>query len=302
MDSKVDSRIYIVVPVFNRISYTERFLYCIRKQTFNNFEIIVIDDNSTDGTSELIKEQFKEVTLLHGDGNLWWTGAINMGIQYALRHASQYDLILVINDDLEINPDYLETLHSLHKSMPQTLIGSVVVDIENPDLIDDGGVTVNWLTAKYRMLNYKKNLSDFKKNHFVDVSLLTGRGTLIPSRTFREIGLFREDHFQQCGDTEFPVRAKNSGYRLIVSYAAIVKSHIESSYNMNVSKYYWLKDAKNYFFDIKSNFRLKYRFFFSLDTARNPVFFVSFFLFDLLRITYHFLLRLRLFEEDTSDI
>src|SRR5262249_9160764 len=103
----------------------------------------------------------------------------------------------------------------------------------------------------------------------------------------------REDHFQQCGDTEFPVRAKNSGYRLIVSYAAIVKSHIDSSYSVNVSKYYSLKDVKKYFFDIKSNFRLRYRFFFSLDTAKNPFFFVSFLLYDLLRITYHFLSRLR---------
>jgi N-acetylglucosaminyl-diphospho-decaprenol L-rhamnosyltransferase len=286
-------RIYIVVPVFNRKSLTQHFLCCIREQTFTNFEIIVVDDGSTDGTAESITEQFREVQLLHGDGNLWWTGAINLGIRHAMAQASDADAVLVINDDLEVNSDYLEILNRVWKSMPKTLIGSVVVDIKNPELIDDGGRVVNWWTAKFTMLNYKRKLSEFAKNHYVDVSLLTGWGTLIPIQVLREIGLYDDKHFQQCGDTELPVRAKNAGYRLIVSYAAIVKNHAEYSDAMNVLGHYSLKDLKKYFFSIKSNFRLKYRFFFSLNTATNPFAFISFLLFDLLRITCQFLLRLQ---------
>src|ERR1700687_977553 len=126
------SKIYIIVPVFNRRPLTERFLRCIREQSFRDFEIIVVDDGSSDGTAEMIAGQFKEVQLLRGDGNLWWTGAINLGIQHAMVSASQDDAVLVINDDLEIDSGYLANLHELWRAMPRTLIGSVVVDINNP--------------------------------------------------------------------------------------------------------------------------------------------------------------------------
>src|SRR5262245_56257780 len=142
-------RFFVVVPVFNRRSYTESFLRCMRKQTFENFQVIVVDDGSTDGTFEMISQHFKEVQLLCGDGNLWWTGAMNAGIRHAMLQAAETDAVLVINNDLEVDPDYLQILYKLYQFMPKTLIGSVVVDIDNPNRIDDGGVVINWLTAKY---------------------------------------------------------------------------------------------------------------------------------------------------------
>ena len=286
-------KIYVIVPVFNRKSLTERFLHCMRGQRFRNFETIVVDDGSSDGTAELVTKQFEEVRLLRGNGELWWTGAINLGIRQAMILASADDAILVINDDLEIDSDYLEKLHRLWKSMPRTLIGSVVVDLENPEIIVDGGRIVNWWTAKHRILNVRRKLSAFPSDQLIDVSLLTGWGTLIPVQVFREVGLYNDRHFQQCGDTELPVRAKNAGYRLVVSYSAVIKVHVEASDNVNVSNQYSLKDIKKYFFDVKSNFRLKYRLFFGIDTASNPIALVSFLFFDALRITGHFFLRLR---------
>ena len=157
-----------------------------------------------------------------------------------------------------------------------------------PRVIDNGGNIVNWWTAKFSVLNRGERRDKFPKDHYVDVSFLTGRGTLIPVQVFHQIGLYDEKHFQQCGDTEFPVRAKKAGYRLIVSYDAVVKSPVTSSDSINVSNHYLLKDITSYFLGIRSNFRLKYRFFFSLKTAASPLRFISFFTLDLLRITGHF--------------
>jgi N-acetylglucosaminyl-diphospho-decaprenol L-rhamnosyltransferase len=295
LDEAEHSKIYIVVPVFNRKFYTKRFLECMRKQTFRNFEIIVVDDGSTDGTAEMISAEFREVKLLRGDGNLWWTGAINIGIRYVMLRALAADAILIINDDLEVEPDYLEHLDGLWKSMPRTLIGSVTVDIRNPEVVYEGGFIVNWWTAKLTVLNRGEKLSKFDTEYQVDVSFLSGRGTLIPVQVFHDVGLYDDRHFQQCGDTELPVRAKKAGYCLVVSYSIIVKIHQIASSDINISNHYSMKDLKRYFFNVKSDCRLKYRFFFGLKTARNPLQCLSFLIFDLCRVTCHFFAGVKFF-------
>jgi GT2 family glycosyltransferase len=289
--------IYAVVPVHNRKALVARFLTCMRQQTFRNFTVIVVDDGSTDGTSALIEEKFPEVHLLAGDGNLWWTGATNLGVRHALAQAREDDAILVINDDIEVDPDYLEALFRVWQETPNALVGSVVVDINHPEVIYDGGHTVNWWTAKMRTVNVGKPLSDFYKSHCVEVSLLTGWGALIPISVFHDVGLFDERHFQQCGDGDLPVRAKNRGYRLLVSYGAVVKVHADQAAGINVAENYYLRDFTEYFFGVRSYLRLKYRFFFSYNTATNPAQFCCFLLCSYIRITMRFLLRLRFTRE-----
>lgn len=285
--------IYVVVPVFNRRKLIERFLQCMSNQSITGFETIVVDDGSTDGTSELILADFPEVVLVRGDGNLWWTGSINKGIQYAMDKASDHDAILVINDDVEVDPWYLETLRREWLAMPNTLIGSVVVDIDRPDLISDGGTLINWWTAKVTKPNRGARTAAFGPHYRLDVSALPGRGVLIPVHVFRKIGLYNDRHYQQSGDEELPVRAKKAGYQLKMSYDCIVKGHTKSSYGLNVADSYSLKDIKRYFFDVRSNRRLKSCFYFAYDTAANPLAFVSFLFMDLMRNVVHFVRRLR---------
>ena len=192
-----------------------------------------------------------------------------------------------------MDPGYVEHLVHFAQAHPATLVGSIAVDFENPDIIHSGGVQINWWTAKHRVINNGRKLSEFPADHYVEVSMLPGRGTLIPMSVFHQVGLFDDKHFQQCGDTELPVRATKSGYRLVVSYGAIVKSHMDSGDMINVSQTYKFADWKKYFFDIKSNARLKYRFYFARTAADgNPVRLLSYFFFDLARIAYHFIKRL----------
>lgn len=286
--------IYVAIPVFNRKAYLRDCLLSLRNQTDQSFKVIVTDDGSTDGTSEMLRTEFPEVTVLQGDGNLWWTGAINMAVSHALTLCAEEDMILVLNDDLVVPADYIENFYALAKRHPDALIGSVVTDIHNRDLIASGGVKINWLTGKARGINDGTSLATFGKGYYRDdVSYLTGRGVLIPSKVFRQLGIYNNKHYQQCGDTELPIRAQKAGYKLLVSYDVPVYSYVKNEGHINhMDRYSW-KMLKKYFFDVRSNVNLRYRFWFAMDSTRNIIHGFWFFTADFIRITVHFFRRAR---------
>ena len=290
----MEATVYVVTPVFNRKTLTQRFLSCLALQSYPHVQPIIVDDGSTDGTGEMIRERFPDTVVIQGTGDLWWTGGTNAGLEHVLGVASNEDFVLIINDDLEFDRDYIDQLVTYASNNPRTLVGSVVVDIEKPDVIWDGGRITNWFTAKDRILYQGRPLKDFPPNHAQEVSQLTGRGMLAPVTVFKEIGLYDARHFKHRGDTEFPVRASLRGYKQIIYYGALVKSHVDNTFEFDIKDVYYLSDIKRYFFDFRSSFWIKFRFFFALKTARNPVQFISFLTCDMIRITVHFLKRLRL--------
>ncbi|HIJ83785.1 MAG TPA: glycosyltransferase family 2 protein, partial [Magnetococcales bacterium] len=79
-------RVAILIPIHNGLSYTQKTLSWLEQslklaKSHPNIiaEVIVIDDGSTDGSGEFIRKQHPHIHLLEGPGNLWWSGAINMG-------------------------------------------------------------------------------------------------------------------------------------------------------------------------------------------------------------------------------
>ena len=286
--------VYVVTPVYNRKKLTEKFLQCLLNQTFKEIEVVIIDDGSTDGTSDMIENLYPRVTLIKGTGDLWWSGGTNEGLLYVIGKAKDDDYVLIINDDLEFENDYVEKIVTFAQQHPKTLVGSVVVDINHPDKIWDGGRMTNWFTAKDRILNVDASLADFEPNTYFEVSQLTGRGMLAPISVFKDAGMYDAVRFKHRGDTEFPVRAAKEGYKQVVFYDAVVKSHVDNTYEFDIKDVYQLSDMRRYFFDFRSSFWLRFRFNFALKTAKSPLQFVSFIICDLIRITVHFLKRLKL--------
>ncbi|MCG2722790.1 MAG: glycosyltransferase family 2 protein [Thermodesulfovibrionales bacterium] len=274
------NRICIIIPVHNRKHFTRECLLSLKKQTFQNFKVIVVDDGSTDGTGKMIEEEFPDVILLKGDGNLWWTGAINMGVEYALVRAEQDDYILTLNDDTMVRSDYLQTLLDSALKHPDSLIGSISVSNKDESVVVDAGVRINWLTAKYTNLAEGRGYNDILREdsliHKVDV--LPGRGTLIPVEVFKQVGLYDFKLLSHYGaDYEFSRRANMNGYNLLINYEAVVISDVKmTGLNNRVNKLGW-SDLIRSFFSIRSANNLKYRWNFArLCCAgwRFPVFYV----------------------------
>lgn len=209
--------LYLVIPVHNRLNTTRQCLECLKKQTYSKFNIIVIDDGSSDGTSDMIRAEFPDVVLLKGDGNLWWTGATNKGCRYALDHGAQ--LIVTLNDDVIVGEDYLGKLVEAHQQRPNALIGSLNLSQEKPPRLLYAGIeSFNPWTAKYKKRGRLLQVYNDEFSGLLHTYNLPGRGVLIPRVVFDKIGFFDEKYFKHyAADYDFSLRASCVGFPLLVN-------------------------------------------------------------------------------------
>ncbi|MFD1140182.1 glycosyltransferase family 2 protein [Larkinella insperata] len=228
--------IFIVIPVHNRKSLTRKCLACLTRQTVSNITIVVVDDGSTDGTGEMLRTEFPDAVVLSGDGTLWWTEGTNVGVRYALQNAvaEEENFVLTINDDTEVGPDYVASLLATYSRHKPCLAGSVSVDVAQPESLQYAGMKLNLYSANETYLadsRFQKSYRNLTETtDYIDSDSLPGRGVLIPFEVFENIGLYDTEHYvHYMADVEFTVRAKQAGYRLVISPLSIVYEHVEAT-------------------------------------------------------------------------
>ena len=222
--------VYVVVSVRNRRRLTLQCLDKLEGQTWSELTVVVVDDGSTDGTREDIRRLYPTVQLLEGDGTLWWAGATNRGVAWCLKRASASDFVLTLNDDTVFEADYVELLVRTADRRLGSLVGSVVVDARDRQTVLDGGVTVNWFTAREAQPIRGRFLCELRESsrRAVSVDVLSGRGTLIPVEVYRRVGLYDERHLPHyAADYELSRRAARAGYGLLIDFDAVVYSVVD---------------------------------------------------------------------------
>lgn len=216
--------IAIVIPVFNRKNITIEGLanisealtfYQQESKNIFTFKIVVIDDGSTDGTSDWIQRNRSDVFCLKGDGNLWWSGSINKGSKYAIE-ILQATHVLFWNDDTLCAKEYFKELEK--------------VVIHNNKLLENILVSkIFWLGNKEQLLfnfgcyfnpkNGKKTIIGLNKkdvyNEIIPVDWSGGMGTLIPASILVEVDYLDAKNFPQYdGDIDFFLRTKEKNYQI----------------------------------------------------------------------------------------
>jgi len=128
-------KVYIIIPVYNRCQTTLRCLKHLKTIAAVNYNIVIVDDNSTDGTAVAVKQELQSVHLLKGDGNLWWTGGIRMGMEYAITHHGDY--MIWLNDDALPEKDSIEDLLAL-TSLTQGITGGIGISALDGKVLHGG--------------------------------------------------------------------------------------------------------------------------------------------------------------------
>lgn len=285
-------KIWICIPVFNRVEFTLKCLVTLEAQTFKNFTVIICDHGSTDGTTARIKDEFPDVVVINAESSLWWTGAINRCVEYVLQHAAANDSLLTLNNDTELPPDYLAEFSSHHHKYPLAVLSSVTHDIATGERVSIGN-RQNWLTAQAKAVTFTQDHLP-GDDTVIEVTHASGRGTLFPIAVFRQLGLYDEKHLPHYGaDYDFSHKARRAGFPVYVCERCRVFSHIEATGMTTVRNQFSIKSFIAYFTSIRSPANLQARWWVAWNNCPKALF-PSYITLDMLRIVgsyfRHFLL------------
>ena len=241
-------RILIMLPVHNRRATTELFLRCLLAQSYTNWHLLLIDDGSRDGTADMTRALVQSLTVLTGNGNWWWGGALHKAYRWLKHHAEHHqDLVLIINDDTEFGPEFLTS--AVAAMRPRSLLLAQLYTRDGQ--FEEAGVSWDWAA-----FNWKGVKSDEK------VDCFSTRGLFLWARDFSRIGGFHPillPHY--LSDYEFTMRAKRKGYALISDHSVRLR------YNETLSGF---RDAD------QPTVRQYLRRNLSIKSANNPVYWTSF--------------------------
>lgn len=215
-----NKRVEIVFPCHNRREIT---LQCLRSlaridKTGLEIGIVVVDDGSTDGTSEAVGEEFPEVEIIRGDGNLWFTAGTNRGIEAALKRNPDY--VLCINDDEIFDSKFLRRMVETAEANPRVVVGSLLVLWDDMKTVFQ--VAPRWKTWEGGWRHYYQQTVETVPDKPFEVGLIVGNCVLVPVAAIRECGLMDERNFVNFGDAEWTPRMRKRGWRLLIEPRAHV--------------------------------------------------------------------------------
>jgi len=203
--------VYVVILTFNHCEYTLKALESLSKLTYPNYKLLVVDNRSTDGTIEAIREEFPFVEIIVNPANLGFAAGINRGLRLALNRGA--DFILIINNDVIVDPSMLTYL--VEAMGPE--IGAaapLIYYMDDPRRIWSIGFSKHPLLLEMRG-GARGQIDHGQWQAPFEVDYLLGCAVLLNSLMLKEVGLFDEQFFFYYEDLDLSIRAQRRGYRLI---------------------------------------------------------------------------------------
>ena len=206
----------VIIPNWNGEKFLNTCLGSLRRQSTLDFETVVVDNGSTDGSVELVRRDFPEVRLVPLRENRGFSTAVNVGLR-----SSNAEYAALLNPDTEADPGWLEALLGAAGRHPEAgLFASKLVDFHDRRVLDGAGDALRRSGLPYRLGHGELDRGQFDSETFVFGACAAA--ALYRRALFEEIGSFDEDFFAYCEDGDISFRSQLAGYPCLYVPEAVV--------------------------------------------------------------------------------
>lgn len=202
-------RVSVVIPNHNGAAWLPQCLDSLARQDYRDFEVILVDDGSTDESVALVRDRYPDVRPVVLENNSGFASAVNQGIATA-----RGTYVVLLNNDTVAEPGWLRALVRLadESSSDVGAIASKMLRMEDPNRVDDAGDALSW-TGDAQKSGHEQPASEFVERREV---FSVCAGAALYRRSFlEEMGGFDERFFAYLEDIDLGLRGRLLGYRYL---------------------------------------------------------------------------------------
>ncbi|MEW5923863.1 MAG: glycosyltransferase family 2 protein [Candidatus Zixiibacteriota bacterium] len=217
---KHQPRVHVIVLTWNRVEAVIRCLLSLNALDYSNYEVVVIDNHSEDGTVERLRSIFPRLDIIANERNLGYTGGNNVGIRHALNKGAEY--IVMLNNDTLVHPDFISEMVKVAESDRSiAVVGSKNIMCVRPRIIWAAWGEITYGSTLTR-IHGKHSLDSSEYNQIRDVDQVIGCGYMWRREALLDIGLLDTNFFGYHEDVDWCFRARKAGWRVVYVGSAIV--------------------------------------------------------------------------------
>ncbi|MBC8319538.1 MAG: glycosyltransferase family 2 protein [Bacteroidetes bacterium] len=208
----------IITVNYNQSEVTCAFIESLNKISYPNFEVIVVDNNSTEDDPSIIKQRYPNIIYIPNPINYGFAAGNNFGL---MRAKGEY--VMLLNNDIEVPPNFMEPLIEKLEKNPK--IGAVSPKIKfyyQPDTIQYAGFTpINNITMRNTAIGFRqKDTGQFEQDR--ETAYAHGAAMMVPIRVVKEVGLMSYIFFLYYEEADWCARISNAGYSMFYVHNSYV--------------------------------------------------------------------------------
>jgi GT2 family glycosyltransferase len=237
----------IIIVNWNGLVHLPDCLDSLTAQTFRDFEVILVDNGSADGSVDFVRQRYPSVHLLPLAKNTGFATGNNRGFDQA---RGRY--IVTLNNDTSAAPDWLEILVRVADAYPRAgMVGCRICSFRDPDIIDSLGMGIcrDGMT-RGRLRN--KHWSALRLGEVEEILFPSACAALYRREVIEKTGFFDDDFFAYAEDSDLGLRVRLAGWEAVVATQAVVyHKYSQSSGSLSPFKVY-LVERNHYWVAVKN--------------------------------------------------
>jgi hypothetical protein len=212
-------KIAVLILNWNGREIISQCLDSLKNVSHPHFDVIIVDNNSSDGSQEYLSSHYPYVHVIYNKENLGFPEGNNVGIRWALKEG--YEYVLLLNYDTTVEPDFLEKLIVVAESNPALgIVGPRIRYFSQPSKVWSNGGYLDSRTGRpFHITNHQENGFGEKAR---GVDWISGCALLVKKGVIEKIGLLDPDYFFGTEDTDWCIRAKKAGFEIALVPDSVV--------------------------------------------------------------------------------